>query len=138
MRAIVLPTLLAFAVADLAYAFPPPGEAAAVARCRAAGGDWRAATMLTGTCVMPTSDAGRTCTDDAQCQGLCIPGEDAYLRRSCSADFGTTLCSERRILRAKAGDVLQGVCAATRQDTLPLNCAAHIVDGRLVIEGCAD
>ena len=121
-----------------ACAQTPPDTDDAIRRCLDEGGTWQSATMLVASCVRPTTDAGRRCTDDAQCPGLCVPGDDAYGAPGCSTDFGALVCSERRRLLAQDGDSLQGVCAATRRDVQPTNCKPHIVDGRLVIEACAD
>lgn len=121
-----------------ACAQAPTQTDAEMARCLDEGGTWQSSTMLAASCVRPTTDAGRACTDDAQCQGLCVPGADAYAETGCSNERGVIVCSKRRRLLARAGDTLQGVCAATRRDVQPTHCAAHIVDGRLAIEGCAD
>lgn len=115
-----------------------PETDAAVARCLDEGGTWQSSTMLTASCVRPTTDAGRACTDDAQCQGLCVPGADAYGETGCSNEDGTIVCSKRRRLLAREGDTLQGVCDSPRHDVNPANCRAHVVAGRLTVEGCAD
>ncbi len=143
MRTLALRVL--FVAGALVVGIPTSAQApsetetdAAIARCLDEGGTWQSSTMLTASCVRPTTDAGRACTDKAQCQGLCVPGADAYDETGCSNERGVSVCSNRRRLLARAGDTLQGVCAATRRDVQPTNCGAHIVDGRLVIEGCAD
>ena len=108
------------------------------ADCLASGGRWAGVTMLLAACHWPTTDGGRLCTDDAQCQGLCVPGDDAYDPAGCSNDLGVTVCSERRHLRGTTGHAMRGVCASIRRNVLPANCKAHVVDGRLVVEACAD
>ena len=41
--------------------------------CKAKGGQWQRVGMLqTFVCVLPTSDAGKSCTDGSQCQMSCL------------------------------------------------------------------
>ena len=116
----------------------PPDTDPAIARCLDEGGSWQTSSLSGSSCVRPTTDAGRACTDDAQCQGLCVPGDDAYGEPGCSNDGGVIVCSKRRPLLARAGDPLKGVCAATHRDAQPTRCEKHVVDGKLVIDPCAD
>lgn len=84
------------------------------------------------------TDAGQACTDDAQCRALCVPRDDAYASGDCTNASGAVVCSARRRLLVREGDTLAGICAAPAPDARPANCTVHIVEGRLVIEGCAD
>jgi hypothetical protein len=94
--------------------------------------------MLKDACRWPTTDTGRICTDDAHCQGLCVPTSDVYRPAECTQDTSSDICSKRRLLLLRDGDPATGVCSSERQDVMPANCKTHIVNGRLVIEDCAD
>jgi hypothetical protein len=94
--------------------------------------------MLKDACHWPTTDTGHPCTDDAQCQGLCMPTDDAYHPAECTQGTAADICSTRRVLLLRDGDPTTGVCASERRNAMPANCKTHIVNGRLVTEGCAD
>lgn len=58
-----------------AAAAPPksPPSASTATECAKLGGTWRRAGMLqTEVCDLPTKDGGKACTDDAQCENLCV------------------------------------------------------------------
>lgn len=108
------------------------------AECIAHGGRRVGVSMFVSACGWPTTDAGRPCNDDSECQGLCEPAADAYTSPSCSRDAGIEICGTRRGARFAQGDPVQGVCASTRIEGSPLNCRTHVVEGRVVMEPCAD
>ncbi len=54
------------------------GECLNKAKCEAKGGLWGGTVSGRGRtpgCNLPTSDAGKPCTNDSQCQGSCVPKE---------------------------------------------------------------
>ena len=52
---------------------PAPTAQSAEASCAARGGSMQPVGRLQrSTCVVPYADAGKSCTDKAQCQGACI------------------------------------------------------------------
>ena len=47
--------------------------------CDACGGIWDIHGIEpVETCICPTKDAGHSCTDGAQCEGMCIVGDDGF------------------------------------------------------------
>jgi hypothetical protein len=78
-------------------------------QCRAKGGEWILYPMgQFHFCVIRTSDSGKACSDDGQCQGDCVPVEHEA--------------------------ALPGACAPTLP--LPGGCPKHLVDGKVVEEPC--
>lgn len=57
---------------------PAPTAQSAEASCAARGGSMQPVGRLQrSTCVVPYADAGKSCTDKAQCQGACIADGNA-------------------------------------------------------------
>lgn len=89
-----------------------PGTAANA--CTATGGVVRpVCRMQRPMCVVPYADAGKACTDDAQCAGGCL-----YEGAAVTADGRTT-----------------GNC---RKDNDPCGCVEHLKDGQRVNGICVD
>lgn len=85
------------------------------AACGAEGGIWRREGRLgTWMCVMPYADAGRSCTDGAQCRGDCRLADDE---------------------RPPAGAAVTGVCQA---DTSRFGCFTRVENGRAAATLCVD
>lgn len=83
MRAFWLTLVLVACAPTVAEDLPPVGEdliASERAACEADGGRWGAG-GLTGTmvCYRETKDAGQTCSQSSDCEGLCLARS-----RSCS------------------------------------------------------
>jgi hypothetical protein len=77
--------------------------------CKARGGQWLYNDFgLFHFCALKTGDAGKACSDDAQCEGDCVPAE--------------------------RNAALPGVCAPTLP--MPGGCPRHLVRGKLVEEPC--
>lgn len=80
---------------------PVAGEAPSTrAECLARGGEWkRPGRLPVERCLLPTTDAGRACTDAAQCQGLCLAADGATdgapASGRCSADTDVFGCRTR-------------------------------------------
>ncbi len=73
--------------------------------CNQAGGSWeKVGKLQKEACVLPTSDAGHSCSDNKQCQVACI-------------------VSKRGV---KAGDAVEGQC---HNSTNLFGCKARVVDG---------
>lgn len=84
------------------------------AACEAAGGTWaRFGLLATELCNLPTSDAGQPCTDNSDCQSVCVAPEGA-----------------------KPGDRVTGKCYA-RSITLG-TCLSYVVDGVAQAVLCED
>lgn len=84
---------------------PPVTERA----CKAKGGRWILYPMLQFYfCALDTTDAGKACADDSECQGDCMPAE----RPSGPPDM----------------------CARTLP--FPGGCVEHLVNGKIVKEPC--
>lgn len=83
------------------------------ANCEIKGGSYGPAGMLGADyCTMPYADAGMSCTDNAQCEGLCLAGRfDA------------------------AGYQGSGLCQA---DDNPFGCHSSIVNGEIQPGLCVD
>ena len=80
----------------LAPAVPVATEAACVQR----GGQWtQLGRAPVHQCLMPTTDGGRPCTDNAQCEGLCLAPEGsldgARVGGACSADSNRFGCRQQ-------------------------------------------
>ena len=77
--------------------------------CNAKGGQWE--WFPIGRfyfCAIKTSDAGKACSDDSECQGDCIPAE--------------------------RGSKLPGVCEPVAG--VPGGCPEHLVHGTIISEPC--
>lgn len=82
--------------------------------CLAAGGTWRREGLLgRWTCVMPHPDAGRPCTDGAQCLGDCRATGPSV----------------------RPGQPSAGVCQA---DSSPFGCFTRVENGRAAATLCVD
>lgn len=123
LTAAALAALLAWACAPAAPGgdlMEPPttvgGEAPRdQAGCQGAGGDWRREGMLGAyMCVTPYADAGRSCTDGAQCQGDCRLADDGP---------------------APMGGPATGVCQA---NSSPFGCFTRVDNGRASATLCVD
>lgn len=78
--------------------------------CEAEGGNWKRNMSLEGHyCVLPTTDAGRACTDRSQCESWC------------QAPKG-----------ASSGESVIGTCAAFTS----ASCSQEVVDGVAEAEAC--
>jgi len=81
--------------------------------CLAANGSWGVVGESSAPrCIVPTGDGGTSCTDHAQCQGLCIAGSDIEL-----------------------GQATTGQCAATFYE---MECHTWIYGGRAERKVCLD
>lgn len=77
--------------------------------CTAKGGTWMYYPMgQFHFCDLRTTDAGKPCSDDKQCQGDCVPAE--------------------------GGARSPGVCAPALP--APGGCPVHLVNGKVVLEPC--
>jgi hypothetical protein len=107
--------------------------------CSAKGGEMVAYTMLKQTCQWPTSDAGKPCSDNRDCQGLCELPDSAYTVPAPSPDAlgvsvqGTPL---RRI--PDIGTPVAGVCSAQQIEIRTPNCGAYVANGKVALADCAD
>jgi hypothetical protein len=68
--------------ADVAATQSVPRTATTPEECRACGGDWGMhglsdALSETASCDCGTTDAGKRCTDGADCQGMCVANADS-------------------------------------------------------------
>ena len=79
-------------------------------------------TINTSMCSWPTKDAGKSCTDSKQCEGICNPPPSA---------------TKGRGIAVLEGDVV-GVCSATQLPTKRPNCEAYIENGRMKLAACFD
>ena len=97
----------------------PPSDRsdAYVESCKEKGGRLIQYTELSQGCEWPTNDAGKTCTDKAQCDGYCVPNTK----------------TPQIISQASSG-----TCSRTRTDRDFPNCAYHLVKGRVTSTGCID
>jgi hypothetical protein len=77
--------------------------------CEAAGGTWgRFGLLGTELCNLPTSDAGRPCTDNSDCESVCVAPDGAKL-----GDHVTGQCYGRSLtLGTCLPYVLDGVAQA--------------------------
>jgi hypothetical protein len=83
--------------------------------CAAKGGEIRQEGLLGAwRCVVPYADAGKTCRDDADCEGKCLLSPDS---------------------EAATGAEATGVCQANDS---PFGCYAEIVDGKVAAAICVD
>jgi len=81
-------------------------------QCRAGGGFIRGVGMFgTPACVKPFPDAGKVCTDESECQGMCKAPESAIVGSSstgtCQADTHDIYGCYDKIERET---VVEGVC----------------------------
>ena len=106
--------------------------------CLAKGGTIVAYTMFTRTCEWPAFDAGKSCKDNRECQGLCELSDSHYEAVPTSSDFGVEVQSTRKILIRKEGSAISGNCSAVQRDIKAPNCTAYVKDGRVALAGCAD
>jgi putative hemolysin len=86
MRTISLLTAASLALSLLAACAPSvpgpqPAAQSADASCAARGGSMQPVGRIQrSTCVVPFADAGKTCSDKADCQGACIADGNAESR----------------------------------------------------------
>ena len=94
----------------------PAYSAQALATCQARGGMIAVVGLSTvPSCLIPYSDAGRACSDSAQCAGLCIARETSFPR-------------------VGPGRTVSGQCEAFRP-TGAEECAVEVRSGRIA-PGC--
>ena len=87
----------------------PPEKPATRQACIAKKGKWILFPMgQFHFCAIQTSDAGKACSDDSECQGDCVP--------------------------AKREARLPGVCAP--ESGVPGGCPKHLVNGTIIAEPC--
>ena len=129
---LLLPLLL------LAGCASTPAEVA----CRAKGGRMVAFSMFIPTCEWPTTDTGKACTDNRDCQGLCKPPESAYRQIPILAEQGefegVAVESRLKTLAVKKGEAITGVCAAVQHDIRTPNCTDYVSDSKVVLAPCVD
>jgi hypothetical protein len=78
-------------------------------QCKARGGKWIFYPMLRfHFCAIDTTDAGKPCSDDSQCQGDCLP--------------------------AAHEAELPGICAPALP--APGACPEHLVKGKIILDPC--
>ncbi|MEZ0470721.1 hypothetical protein [Luteimonas salinilitoris] len=73
---------------------------ASEAECLQRGGQWtQLGRAPVKQCLLRTTDAGKACTDGAQCEGLCLASEGsedgATVSGTCSADTNRFGCQQR-------------------------------------------
>ncbi|HST45699.1 MAG TPA: hypothetical protein VLK29_10815 [Luteimonas sp.] len=81
----------------------PPGAQPAIASeaaCLERGGQWtQLGRAPLKQCLLATRDAGKACTDNAQCQGLCLAPEGSVdgtrVGGTCSADTNRFGCRQQ-------------------------------------------
>ncbi len=79
------------------------------AKCRAAKGSWgRHGLSRTESCVVPTSDAGKSCHDESECESGCIAPEGAKI-----GDRATGTCYELSLAFGCRNHVRKGVVQPT-------------------------
>ncbi|MCX6695605.1 MAG: hypothetical protein NTU61_04855 [Candidatus Altiarchaeota archaeon] len=94
--------------------------------CEALGGIWgRMGLSPSESCNLPTSDAGKTCSDNSECEGMCIAelsplnqarlGKGEYVKAKGK-------CSERRknvgcLAMVQEGEVRGMLCMSAGQET---------------------
>ncbi len=115
---------LLVAIPALAGCATIPPDQAALAECVARGGHLVAFTQASAVCARPATDAGKSCTDSKQCQGLCLP------------PAGTTASSTSG--RSGKDAEVVGTCAAVRLDFKLPNCQDVVRLGRVVSAPCYD
>jgi hypothetical protein len=117
MRKLVLTAIAALTLAACAptaeVPSAPPSAEAQAAACAAKGGTIQPIGRARfPTCVVPYADAGKACTDKAQCQGACIAEGNAESQAAVS-----------------------GQCQKTN---VQFGCFARIVDGKSTGTLCVD
>lgn len=115
MLKLLLPGMLLALLAACSAPAEGPAQTERIAdeaACTALGGEWtRLGLAPDPQCVLQTSDAGRACSDGAQCEGLCLAPEG-------SVD----------------GTRVEGTCSTT---TNPFGCQQRVHEG-VVMELCVD
>ncbi len=107
--------------------------------CSAKGGKMVAYTMLKQTCQWPATDAGKSCSDNSECQGICELSDSAYTAPARAPDsLGVAVQSTRLRHIPDVGTPVAGVCSAERTEINVPNCAAYVADGKVALAGCAD
>lgn len=102
--------LLSLLVALPSVLSAPPPAPATQAACEAAGGTWgRFGLLARELCDLPTGDAGKPCSDHADCESVCVATGGAQ-----AGDRVTGRCFARRVtlgtcLPYVANGVAQGV-----------------------------
>jgi len=75
------------------------------ANCEAQGGTVERILTAMEACVRPTSDGGKPCTDNSQCEGVCIAPsgakKDSIVTGTCATDIGRMGCLNV-VLKGKA------------------------------------
>ena len=75
------------------------------ANCEAQGGIVERVLTTMEACVRPTSDGGKSCTDNSQCEGACVApagtAKDAIVTGACATEVGRMGCLNA-VLNGKA------------------------------------
>lgn len=103
MRKFVVPVLLALLTACSQPAQRPSDPAQPVASesdCLQRGGQWmQLGRAQVKQCLLRTNDAGKACSDSAQCEGLCLAPEGsqdgAAVGGTCAVDTNKFGCQQR-------------------------------------------
>lgn len=107
--------------------------------CAAKGGRIVAYAMFTRTCQWPATDAGKACSDNRECEGICKLPDDAYDVEPVGVDDMGVVVEPVRLLRIpKAGTPVTGICSAVRRDINEPNCIPYVREGKVALAGCVD
>jgi len=95
-------------------------------------------TSARSTRNLDASDAGRSCSDNAECEGMCEPPPSAYVVDVPTEDprFPGVVVSGTPVRRqiAKQGDAMVGVCSSKRY-VVKSTCIPFVSHGRFVVPG---
>jgi hypothetical protein len=137
---------------DMRRAEPQLFNAENEAACFSEGGRAVRYSFITFVCMWKARDAGKSCTDNRDCQGVCEVPESAYIRfdpppakvPESSADApdeenldDIVVHSDRRMVPA-AGTPMTGVCSALRARGKATNCITYVADGVVAPHICWD
>ncbi len=96
--------------------------------------------MLTFNCKWPAKDAGKSCTDNRQCRGICEVPDSAYVSavRSPARDpqLDNIKVKSTRKKVPTPGTPMRGVCSAERADDKATNCKNYISEGVVAQSEC--
>ena len=111
------------------------------AECTSAGGRPAPNSMLAFVCKWRATDAGKACTDNRQCQGICEVPEIARLKSEVDPNSASPAVHiiEPRILRMTVpGTPMTGICSSERAQGKATNCEFFINNGVVAKSECYD
>ena len=103
--------------------------------CEMKNGDIQAITYFSRACFWSSEDAGKSCTDNDQCNGICETGKSLTKVDKVCDDKD---CSDVVSWGTELGQRLVGVCSKKQAGFKFQNCQPYVDNGIIVFAPCND